>query len=206
MDVFLNDLNTIERGKRINREALEQVYAEGVALPGSMFALDVQGGTIQSTGLGFDEGDADRPCRPLPGSLVPVPWQSGGVAQLQLSMYETDGRPFFADPRQVLAKVLDRFHRLNITPVVAIEYEFYFVDRERLEGGLPQPPRLPVTGRREFRTQINSMTDLDEYSRVLSRISRNIVSAIGAPWFIRSIHSFCCCSCLSSAAAGRDRR
>jgi glutamine synthetase len=87
-----------------------------------------------------------------------------------MSMYETDGRPFFADPRHVLVKVLDRFHRLNLTPVVAIEYEFYFVDSERLEGGMPQPPRLPVSGRREFRTQINSMADLDEFSRVLARI------------------------------------
>ena len=170
VDVFLNDLNTVERGKRIDRAGLARLYAEGMLLPGSMFALDVLGGTIQATGLGFDEGDADRPCRPLPGSLVPVPWQDGGIAQLQVSMYEPDGRPFFADPRHVLAKVLDRFHRLNLTPVVAIEYEFYFVDRERAEGGLPQPPPLPLTGRREFRTQINSMTDLDEYSKVLSRV------------------------------------
>ncbi len=38
-----------------------------------MFALDVLGGTIQETGLGFDEGDADRPCLPIQGTLVPVP-------------------------------------------------------------------------------------------------------------------------------------
>ncbi|MFM7396862.1 MAG: glutamine synthetase family protein [Gammaproteobacteria bacterium] len=170
VDVFLNDLNGVERGKRIEREALHRLYSEGMPLPGSMFALDVLGGTIQESGLGFDEGDADRPCKPLPGSLVPVPWQSGGVAQVQVAMFEPDGRPFFADPRHVLTRVLDRFHRLNLTPVVALEYEFYFVDRERLEGGMPQPPRLPVAGRREFRTQINSMTDLNEFSKVLSRI------------------------------------
>lgn len=180
VDVFLNDLNTVERGKRIEREALERLYAEGMLLPGSMFALDVLGGTIQATGLGFDEGDADRPCKPLPGSLVPVPWQSGDVAQLQVSMYEHDGRPFFADPRNVLARVMDKFHRLNLTPVVAIEYEFYFVDRARTAEGHPQPPPLPITGRREFRTQINSMTDLDEYSRVLSRIDE-VARAQGLP-------------------------
>jgi glutamine synthetase len=135
-----------------------------------MFALDVLGGTIQETGLGFDEGDADRPCKPLPGSLVPVPWQTGEVAQVQVAMFEPDGRPFFADPRHVLTRVLDRFHRLNLTPVIALEYEFYFIDRERLEGGMPQPPPLPIAGRREFRTQINSMTDLNEFSKVLSRI------------------------------------
>lgn len=170
VDVFLADLNAVERGKRIDRAALPGLFRDGMLLPGSMFALDVQGGTVQATGLGFDEGDADRPCRPLPGTLVPVPWQGDGLAQLQVSMYEHDGRPFFADPRHVLVKVLDRFHRLNLTPVVAVEYEFYFVDRARTAEGLPQPPPLPRAGRREHRTQINSMTDLDEFSRVLARI------------------------------------
>jgi glutamine synthetase len=169
-DVFLNDLNTVERGKRIDREGMAAVCERGLLLPGSMFALDVLGGTVQATGLGFDEGDADRPCRPIPGTFVPVPWQADGVAQVQVSMYEHDGRPFFGDPRHVLARVLDRFHRLNLTPVVAIEYEFYFVDARRRDDGQPQPPPLPLTGRREFRTQINSMADLNEFSAVLARI------------------------------------
>jgi glutamine synthetase len=80
----------------------------------------------------------------------------------------------------VLVKVLDRFHRLNLTPVVAIEYEFYFVDRERTAAGQPQPPPLPRAGRREFRTQINAMTDLDEYSAVLARID-TVCRAQGIP-------------------------
>ena len=170
-DAFLSDLNTVERGKRIDRAGIGRIFDAGMLLPGSMFALDILGGTSEATGLGFDDGDADRPCRPIPGSLFPVPWLAAdGVAQLQLTMYESDGRPFFADPRNVLARVLDRFHRLNLTPVVAIEYEFYLVDRERGPDGLPRPPAGPLTRRREFRTQINSMLDLSEYSGVLSEI------------------------------------
>lgn len=169
-DVFLNDLNTVERGKRIDRAGIEKVYRDGMPLPGSMYALDVLGGTVQSTGLGFDEGDADRPCRPIAGTLAPVPWQREGVAQLQVSMHEHDGRAFFGDPRHVLARVLDRFHRLNLRPVVALEYEFYLVDRERDARGQPQPPPSPLTGRREFRTQINSMTDLGDWSALLAAI------------------------------------
>ena len=170
-DAFLSDLNTVERGKRIDRAGIGRIFDAGMLLPGSMFALDILGGTSEATGLGFDDGDADRPCRPIPGSLFPVPWLAAdGVAQLQLTMYESDGRPFFADPRNVLARVLDRFHRLNLTPVVAIEYEFYLVDRERGPDGLPRPPAGPLTRRREFRTQINSMLDLSEDSGVLSEI------------------------------------
>jgi glutamine synthetase len=170
-DAFINDLNTIERGKRIDRAHIAGVFDRGMPLPGSMFALDIEGGTVEATGLGFEDGDADRPCLPIPGTLVPVPWQSE-VAQVQLRMLDHDGTRFFGDPRRVLEDVLDRLRALDLTPVVAIEYEFYLVDLERGADGLPQPPRGPLTRRREFRTQINSMTDLNEYSELLAEIDR----------------------------------
>jgi glutamine synthetase len=169
-DAFVNDLNTVERGKRIDRAAMSGVFARGMPLPGSMFALDIEGGTVEASGLGFADGDADRPCLPIPGTLAPVPWQSGGIAQVQLTMHEHDGTPFFGDPRHLLAGVLARFAGLGLTPVVAIEYEFYLVDRERDATGQPQPPKGPLTGRREYRAQINSMADLNEYSPLLSAI------------------------------------
>jgi glutamine synthetase len=172
-DAFVNDLNTVERGKRIDRAGIAAVFKRGMPLPGSMFALDIEGGTVESTGLGFSDGDADRPCLPIAGSLVPVPWAAAdGVAQVQLTMHEHDGTPFFGDPRHLLAGVLEKFTRLGLTPVVAIEYEFYLVDLQRDARGQPQPPRGPLTGRREYRTQINSMTDLNEYSALLAEIDR----------------------------------
>ena len=171
-DAFVNDLNTVERGKRIDRANIAGVFRRGMPLPGSMYALDIEGGTVEDTGLGFADGDADRPCMPIPGTLVTVPWQAEGIAQLQLTMHENDGSPFFGDPRHLLANVLARFTRLSLTPVVAIEYEFYLVDTERDASGQPQPPKGPLTGRREFRTQINSMTDLNEYSPLLDEIDR----------------------------------
>jgi glutamine synthetase len=169
-DAFVNDLNTVERGKRIDRAAMAGVFERGMPLPGSMFALDIEGGTVEATGLGFSDGDADRPCLPIPGTLVPVPWQRDGVAQVQLTMHELDGSPFFGDPRHRLAAILEGFTGLGLTPVVAIEYEFYLVDLQRTAAGLPQPPRGPLTGRRESRAQINSMTDLNEYSDLLAEI------------------------------------
>lgn len=173
VDAFVNDLNTVERGKRIDRGALPGMFARGMPLPGSMFALDIEGGTVEATGLGFSDGDADRPCMPIAGTLVPVPWLAAdGVAQVQLSMYQHDGTPFFGDPRHVLARILQRFTGLGLTPVVAIEYEFYLVDAQRDAAGQPRPPRGPLTGRREYRTQINSMTDLTEYSGLLAEIDR----------------------------------
>src|SRR6186713_1536769 len=170
-DAFVNDLNTIERGKRIDRDGIARVFNRGMPLPGSMFALDIEGGTVEATGLGFSDGDADRPCLPIPGTLVPVPWQPY-VAQVQLRMFDHDGARFFGDPRGVLERQLDLFAALDLTPVVAIEYEFYLVDSQRGADGLPQPPRGPLTGRREHRAQINSMADLNEYSGLLAEIDR----------------------------------
>ena len=172
IDVLLADLCGIPRGKRITIDEADSLFRGGFVLPGSMFALDVLGGTIQDTGLGFDEGDADRSCLPIPGTLMPVPWRGDeGVAQIQTTMRDHDGSPFFGDPRHVLARVLERFTALRLTPVVAVELEFYLLDPERTAAGRIQPPRLPGLGRRDFRTQINSMADLNEYSAVLAAIS-----------------------------------
>ena len=170
IDLLLHDLNGVDRGKRVDVASAHSTFANGLLLPGSMFALDVPGGTVQETGLGFEEGDADRPCRPIAGTLVDVPWLDHGVAQAQVTMHERSGAPFEGDPRHALVRVLSQFEALGLKPVVAIELEFYLIDRERNAAGLPQPPRSPTTGRREYRTQINSMLDLDEYSVVLAGI------------------------------------
>jgi glutamine synthetase len=170
IDLLLHDLNGVDRGKRVDVASAHSTFANGLLLPGSMFALDVPGGTVQETGLGFEEGDADRPCRPIAGTLVDVPWLDHGVAQAQVTMHERSGAPFEGDPRHALVRVLSQLEALGLKPVVAIELEFYLIDRERNAAGLPQPPRSPTTGRREYRTQINSMLDLDEYSVVLAGI------------------------------------
>ncbi len=170
IDLLLPDQMGIPRGKRVSIDELEGIHRDGLLLPASMFALDVLGGTVQETGLGFDEGDADRVCLPVPGSLAAAPWLGGEVAQMQVAMYEHDRTPFYGDPRHALARVATRFGGLGLRPVMAVELEFYFVDRERTPDGRAQPPRQPLTGRREHNTQINSMAELDQYSAVLSAI------------------------------------
>jgi glutamine synthetase len=109
-------------------------------------------------------------CLPLAGSLVPVPWLGEPVAQMQVAMFEHDRSPFYGDPRHVLERLLGRFAARGLPPVMAVELEFYFVDRARTPEGCAQPPCQPLSGRRETKTQINSMADLDEYSTVLAAI------------------------------------
>ena len=172
-DAFVNDLNTVERGKRIDRANIAGVFTRGMPLPGSMFALDIEGGTVEATGLGFADGDADRPCMPIPGTLVPVPWQPD-VAQVQLTHVRPRWHAFL---RRSALHLLDERagaihaprpdtggrHRIRVLPGRCAS---------ATRNGQPQPPKGPLTGRREFRTQINSMTDLNEYSPLLAEIDR----------------------------------
>lgn len=172
IDLLLADTNGILRGKRVRREALGKIYQEGLALPGSLFALTITGETVEATGLGFNEGDADRLCWPVAGTLKPAPWQPRPMAQVFMSMFEADGQPFYADPRHVLARVLQRFTDQGLTPMVALELEFYLLDRQRKKNSQPQPPCSPVTGRRENQTQVYGITELDTYGNLLDEIEQ----------------------------------
>lgn len=52
--------------------------------------------------------------------------------------------PIAFEPREVLARVLQRLARRGVHPVVAFELEFYLFDRA-LKAGLPQFPRDPLS-------------------------------------------------------------
>ena len=47
----------------------------------SLIATDITGNTVEETSLGYAIGDEDRICRPVPGSLRPVPWQQKPMAR-----------------------------------------------------------------------------------------------------------------------------
>ncbi|KUM44707.1 glutamine synthetase family protein [Pseudomonas sp. EpS/L25] len=162
VDLLITDMNGVVRGKRVERASLSKVYERGINLPASLFALDINGSTVESTGLGLHIGDADRTCFPIPGTLSPEPWQKRPTAQLLMTMHELDGSPFFADPREVLRRVVQKFDDLGLTLCAAFELEFYLIDQENVNGR-PQPPRSPISGKRPVSTQVYLIDDLDEY-------------------------------------------
>jgi glutamine synthetase len=95
----------------------------------------------------------------VPGTLAPVPWASAPLGQCLATLVQRDGTPYFADPRAVLARVVARLRELGLTPVVAVEYEFYLLD------DAAQPPRnrrgrVPGTARRAAGPQVYSLEDL----------------------------------------------
>ncbi|HCG40470.1 glutamine synthetase family protein [Pseudomonas sp. NP21570] len=169
VDLLITDMNGVVRGKRIERASLHKVYEKGINLPASLFALDINGITVESTGLGMDIGDSDRTCFPIPNTLCKEPWQKRPTAQLLMTMHERDGDPFFADPREVLRQVVSKFDELGLTICAAFELEFYLIDQENINGR-PQPPRSPISGKRPHSTQVYLIDDLDEYVDCLQDI------------------------------------
>ncbi len=170
VDALIADHNGILRGKKIPVGGLGALYAQGIGLPGSLYAIDISGETIEATGLGFADGDADRICLPVPGRLHRAPGQGRPAAQVLMAMREVDGGPFFADPRALVERLTADLRADGLTPVVAIELEFYLIDRERLPDGAPQPPASPASGRRQRTSQVYGVDELDDIDDLLSEI------------------------------------
>ena len=171
VDAFVSDLSGVLRGKRLRRHEVDKLFGEGLQLPGTTYLLDVTGFSVDPGGRGFSDGDPDHVACPIPGTLVPVPWAERPTAQVLLWQFEQDGAPFVADPRQVLARVVDRFAAEGLRPVCAVELEFYLVDRVRAAGGAPQLPITTRTGRRGRDVQVYGMAEIDDFGGLFAEIA-----------------------------------
>ena len=162
VEAFVTDPTGVARGKLMRVHVLERIFREGRPLPCSIMSLDITGEDVEETGLVWEAGDADKIAWPIPGRLKPAPWRDRPTAELLLSLHEPDGKPYVADPRHALVRVVERLKADGLHPVVAAELEFYVVDPERAADGRLRPPLAPATGRRLERIDVYSVTELEE--------------------------------------------
>ncbi|MGJ4857759.1 glutamine synthetase family protein [Labrys sp. La1] len=168
IEVLLPDTNGILRGKWLPGSAIDKVLKDGVAMPQSMFGLDVWGREVEETGIHIETGDKDGLCRPVPGTLKPVPWSSQPAMQALISMYLPDGRPWMLDPRHILKAQLDKFTALGLKPVVAFELEFYLLQGGGEPGETPKTVFHRDTG--PARQNMYSISDLDTFAPVIQEM------------------------------------
>lgn len=180
IEVFFTSMAGVPRGKRLRRHELQAIYDYGRFLPGSILVVDITGADCEETGLVWEDGDADRRARPVPGTLKPAPWLGPDVAQVMLSLYELDGTPNDLDPRHVLKRVLDRFAADGLTPVAACELEYYLVDVERAPDGGLQVPKSPLTGRRPTGIQVYGLPELEAVAPFLRELWA-VADVLGVP-------------------------
>lgn len=181
VEVLLPDTSGVLRGKWIPGPAMGKIWSDGVAIPLSIFGLDVWGCEVEATEIHLETGDKDGLCWPVPGTLKPVPWSPRPTAQVLITMFEPDGsargRPWLLDPRQQLAAIVDRFAARGLFPCVAFELEFYLLKGDAPPGTMPEPV-FPITG--QARQNMYSMSDLDAFAGVLHDM-RSACSLQGLP-------------------------
>src|SRR5690606_22316218 len=169
IQAFLTDPSGVARGKVLRPEELATAYRDGRPLPCSILSLDMLGVDVLETGLVWEEGDSDRPCFPVASTITAAPWHEVPTAQLLLTSYERDGSPSPADPRHMLARSVAALEKMGLKPVVAIELEFYLVDRKAAADGQIKPPAAP-NGYAPAHHQAYLMQDLEDFSGFLNDV------------------------------------
>jgi glutamine synthetase len=154
------DLNGQARGKRVPRKFAAKLEEEGTRFPFSILNLDIWGEDVEDSPLVFEAGDPDGVLMPTERGYVPMPWLQTPSALLPMWMFHEDGTPFAGDPRQALARVVERYQARGLTPVVATEMEFYLVDDS---GDGIRQPRSPRSGKRRPGAEILSLRALDAF-------------------------------------------
>ncbi len=172
IDMLVPDMNGILRGKQLSPEYLPKLYTEGVRMPGSIYLLDWTGQNIGTLNYGSSDGDPDFLCFPVEGTLARIDWALRPSAQVLASMVDADGKPHFADPRHILSNVLGRFKKMGLTPVVAIEYEFYLIDQKAASKGEVRPARGCETGWRPSTVNVYGLEELYDFEALLDEIQQ----------------------------------
>ncbi len=178
VQLVITDSNGVARGKNIAREELAALFDPGRNVAGSILGLDVTGEDVDDTGLVWAVGDADQLCRPVAGTLARASWLARPTAQVLGTLFELDGRPAGADPRHVLARVVERLQARGCTPVVAVELEFYLLERD--QAGRLTPARGRLSGRRGERIDAYGLGRLDDMSPLFDEVSA-AARALGLP-------------------------
>ena len=154
------DLNGQARGKRVPSRYADRVVEEGTRFPMSVLNLDIWGEDIDDSPLVYETGDRDGVLRPTERGFMPMPWLDAPTALLPIWMFHEDGRPFDGDPRHALRAVLERYKARGLTPVCAMELEFFLIDDS---GRNLQVPTSPRSGKRRVAGEILSLRALDQF-------------------------------------------
>jgi glutamine synthetase len=171
VDAILPDVLGHLRGKRLPIAEAARLFESGMQIPRSLYLMDAHGEMTNPFGRGFGDGDPDGTAWPIPGTLTPVWGEGPQRAQMFMTLRDSHGFAEASEPRAALERVAARFHDSRLTPVAALELEFYLTDRERDAGGAPLPPINPRNGAREKAASVYGIDDLDRYHGFLGALN-----------------------------------
>lgn len=157
--LVFSDQNGLMRGKNVPAEIFLKSIESGIGFAQSIFAMDIEGETIAETGLLWEHGDPDYHAMPDLDTLTLVPWKEN-TAQVIVDAVVAGHKPFFADPRFILKKILAQLAHAGYTAKVASELEFYLLHGDT---------RRPTTSG----TQAYSILHLVSVEKVLEQFETN---------------------------------
>ncbi|MFN4130496.1 MAG: glutamine synthetase family protein [Paracoccaceae bacterium] len=154
------DLNGQARGKRIPSRYADKAVKDGTRFPFSVLSLDIWGEDIDDSPMVFEQGDQDGVLKPTERGFMPMPWLEAPTALLPIWMFRENGTPYEGDPRHALNAVVKKYKKRGLTPVVAMELEFFLIDDS---GKTLQVPSSPRSGKRRKAAETLSIRALDAF-------------------------------------------
>jgi len=125
------DIVGVVRGKRLPARHFLKIIESGTGLAKAPFAWDIQCGVYDDIELAnFQNGFPDMIAKPILSTFRGIPWREGS-AFVFAELVDEDGHPVKVNPREVLIRVLERYKKLGLRPLVGSELEFYLFDSNK---------------------------------------------------------------------------
>jgi glutamine synthetase len=176
IEALITDCNGVARGKWIPRGKIQSVLKDGLKLPKSALGLDIWGRDIPA--LAHANGDIDGYCLAVEESLRPILSKRGiDQGQLIMTMVNEDSSPYLGDPRQVLARLVDRCRDRGLVPCMAAELEFSLLP----DPGHGRPLREALTQHETLGGNLYALDELDRHGEMLDEL-REAFDVQGLPY------------------------
>jgi len=158
------DLHGICRGKDIPISAFPNVAKNGIGFAEAIMTTDLRHNMLGD----FESGFPDVLARPDLDTLVPLPWDPEIVACIVDLEEFGEGEPYAVDPRGALWRVVARFAKRGISPMLGPELEFYLCEPD------PSDPR----GWRPYARQDSGVYTVGEVADPKGTLSRMLDAAV----------------------------
>jgi glutamine synthetase len=125
----LPDMHGTSRSKLVPIDHAAHYSQEGLNMYGGTVVFDSSSDVVSGALYNEEIGYADQRLVPDPETAAVVPWASD-TGRMICDTYWYDGTPLRAAPRYVYRRALHRCRQLGYEPLIAVEPEFYLLDRD----------------------------------------------------------------------------
>jgi len=169
VECLVPDMAGIARGKILPAaKFIQGMRGNGLRIPEAIFVQTVTGGYPDDDSV-TSPATVDVYLRPDETTIRVVPWYDEPTAQIICDPYYFDGRPVPFAARHVLKRVVELFAERHLSPIVALELEFYLVDRND-DPDYPLQPPIGRSGRRETSRQAYGVDAVNEFDPMFERV------------------------------------